>query len=235
MSEQLVPINSLANNTVTTLIALANNIVNTMATTMVTANGSANGALTNGNGYISGIFGSSVLVTGLLRGGNVAASANLVIGSNTFVNSSILTVGNTTVNSTMNATSISSQVGAFTNASFQYLPQSNVSFANCTISETDTVTSGTATVNVDSWTISTFRTAEYLIQVVDNAANNFQSSKLIVTHNGVTPIWDEYSILTTNTTIATFAAVANSTTVSLQATPVSTNTTIRTVRTTLKA
>ena len=43
MAEQLNPINGLGNNTVTTLVALANAIVNTMATTMVTANGRRTG------------------------------------------------------------------------------------------------------------------------------------------------------------------------------------------------
>src|SRR6185369_13334501 len=142
----------------TTLVALANAIVNTMATTMVTANGSANGALTNGNGYVSGIFGSSILVTGFLRGGNVATSANLLIGSNTFVNASSMTVGNSSSNTVLDAISVTSRVGAFTNATFSYLPQSNVSFANCTISEADLVTTGTSAVNIDSWSITQFRT-----------------------------------------------------------------------------
>jgi len=70
---------------------------------------------------------------------------------------------------------------------------------------------------------------------VDNVANNYQTAKILVTHDGVTPLWDEYSVLTTNTNIATFSAVANTTTLSLQVTPSSTNTTIRSVRTTLKA
>lgn len=215
-------------------MALANAIVNTMATTMVTANGSANGALTNGNGYVSGIFGSSVLTTGMLRGGNIQSPADLLVASNAYLNNFSLSFSNgTSNNASMNASTMSVPVANVGNATVKYFTQSNLSFANCNITEIDLTTSGLTAVNLDSWAISIYRSAEYLIQVTDNSANNHQTAKLIITHDGVNALWDEYAVLTTNTTIATFAGVTNSTTVSLQITPGSSNTTIRSTRLTL--
>lgn len=236
MAEQLNPINSLSNNNVTTLVALANTIVNTMATTMVTANGSANGALTNGNGYVSGIFGASILTTGMLRGGSVQTPADLLVSSNTYINGYSLSISNGTSNTaTLNASALVVPMANVVNAEIQYFTQSNLSFANCNITEVDLTTTGVAAVNLDSWAIGSYRSAEYVIQVTDNAANNHQVSKLIVTHDGSNALWDEYALLTTNGTIMTFSGVTNSTTLSIQGTPSSSNTTVRAVRTTINS
>jgi hypothetical protein len=235
MSEQLTPILSLANNSMDTLIALANAIVNTMATTMVTVNAAANGALTNGNGYVSGIFGAAVFAAGFLRGGNVQAAANLVIGSNTYVNSGSFSVGNSSSNSVVNSIAVSAGLGQFTNVVVGYFPQAGLSFANSALTGVDTTTSGLGTVTLDTFPLATTRTAEYIIQVTDNTANNYQSSKFFVTHNGSVPLWTEYALLTTNNVIMTFSAITNATTLILQASPGATNTSIRVLRTSMNA
>ena len=233
MAIQLTPINSLANNTVTTLVALANAIVNAIATVVVTANGSANGSLTIGNGYVSGILGASVIAAGQLQGGNVQSSANLVIASNTFINGGSFSIGNSSANSTMNSINVTVPTINSSNATISYFKQSNVSFANCSLADIELTTTGTGQVTLDSYPLTLYRTAEYLIQVDDNNSVSFQASKFIVTHDGVNPTFTEYGRLTTNTTLASFAAQTNATTLSLTVTPVSTNTTIRVLRTSL--
>lgn len=234
MAEQLIPISTLANNTINTLIALANSLANVIATTTVTANGAANGALTTGNGYVSGIFGASIMTPGLLRGGNIQSSATLPLASNLYItNSGILSVGNSTVNSTMNSINITVPTANHVNAVIQYFPQSNLSWANSNMTEINLQTSGVGTVLLDSFSTSAFRSAEYMIQVKDNSANSYQASKFLVIHDGVTPVHTEYGLLTTNTVIATFASSGNSTVISLNITPTSTNTSIRALRTTM--
>lgn len=218
-----------------TLIALANAIVNLLATDVVTANAAANGSLTVGNGYVSGIFGSSILVAGSIRGGNVQSSANLIISSNVFVNASSLYVGNSIANSSMNSINLTVPTVTVVNASVQYFPQANLTFANASLNETDLVTTGTGQVVLDSFLLTTYRTAEYLVQVTDNNANNHQSSKILVTHAGGSAISTEYAQLVTNTTLATFTASVNATSLILQVTPASTNTTIRTLRISLNS
>jgi len=232
VSEQLNPILTLANNNVNVLIALANAIVNVVATTVVTANGAANGALTTGNGYVSGIFGASVMIGGMLRGGNVQSSATLPLTSNLYItNSGILSVGNSSVNSTMNSINITVPTANHVNATVQYFPQANLTFANVSFSDIELTTTGVGQVTLDTFTVGSYRSAEYLIQVKNNAANGYQVSKLLLIHNGTTPISTEYGLLTTNSTLATFTSSGNSTLITLSVTPASVNTTIRALRT----
>src|SRR4051812_37605658 len=206
-------------------------MVNVIATTVVTANGSANGALTTGNGYVSGIFGASVVAAGMIRGGSVNASANLIVGSNTWVNGGILSVGNTSVNSTMNSINITVQTANFGNASVNYFPQSNLSFANVSIADIELTTSGTGQVVLDYFPLTQFRSAEYVITVKDNTANGYQVSKFLVIHDDGNPVFTEYGLLTTNSALATFTASTNSVAVLLQMTPLSVNTNVKAIRT----
>jgi hypothetical protein len=235
VAESLTPITSLANNSVDTLIALANAIVNVMATTMVTANGASNGAITNGNGYVSGIFGGSILVAGMLRGGSVNSSANLIVGSNTWINTATLYVGNTTVNASMNSINITVATANHTNAVISFFPQSNLTFSNTSLLEVNLTTTGTSSQQLDTFLLANIRSAEYVLQVKDNSANGYQISKFLVIHDGTTPLFTEYGLLTTNSTLATFTATANATNLILSVTPSSTNTSIRALRTSLNS
>ena len=106
------------------------------------------------------------------------------------------------------------------NNSWTYNPTSNGLFT----------TNGSLIQNVDSFPM-TFNAAEYLISVIDNVANNFYASKLLVTHNTSNSFVTEYGSITTNTALGTFSSGANSTAVILRFTPSSTNTTVKFART----
>lgn len=71
---------------------------------------------------------------------------------------------------------------------------------------------------VDSFPIATYRSAEYLIQV-KASTNSYQTSKILLTHDGSTPILTEYAVLTTNGSLGVFTAAANSTAVALNWSP----------------
>lgn len=231
MAEQLSPINGLSNNSINTLVALVNAIVQVLSSDCVTANGSANGGLTIGNAYVSGIFGGSVMVGGQFRGGNVQSSANLVVVSNVSVqNSGALFVG---ANSVVNSTTVAAPTGQFGNATITKLTQNSISFANATIADSELINVAAGSAVLDSFSLTSGRTAEYVIQSVDNAANNFQSEKVLVTHDGINAYSTRYALLVTNNVVATFGASVNSTSLILTATTSSANATVRAVRTSL--
>lgn len=92
-------------------------------------------------------------------------------------------------------------------------------------------TSGTTTQIVDTFVPTAFRTAEYLLSITDNVANNYQASKILILQaKGAIQI-TEYAILVSNTAMGAFSASINTTAAILSFTPVSTNTTIQGVKT----
>ncbi|CAB4131458.1 hypothetical protein UFOVP132_96 [uncultured Caudovirales phage] len=127
---------------------------------------------------------------------------------------------NIVISSPTTAQKTSGQYGLNANNSWTYNPTSNGSFT----------TNGPLIQNVDSFPM-TFNAAEYLISVIDNVANNFYASKLLVTHNTSNSFVTEYGSITTNTALGTFSSGANSTAVILRFTPSSTNTTVKFART----
>lgn len=100
------------------------------------------------------------------------------------------------------------------------------------ISTVNTTTTGLSAQNIDTFSVSEFRTAEYLFSVNDNTANNKHVSKLIVVYDGsVSPLLVEYAVAYSNTSLGYFTTTANSTIVAVQFNPTSSNTTVRGVRT----
>lgn len=90
-----------------------------------------------------------------------------------------------------------------------------------------TTTSGTSTQTIDFFSKTNFG-ADYFIQVIDNAANNYMTTKVIVAHDGSTnPNITEFATILSNSNMGTFSANANSTHVSLIFTPVSGSTTVK--------
>lgn len=97
MSKQLAILDYLGNvDRFSTLFTRVNELVAALNVEIITANNNANGALTSGNGFVNGIFGSSTLVATTIRGGNVQSTANLVLASNLTFQGAKLDFGNTT-------------------------------------------------------------------------------------------------------------------------------------------
>lgn len=92
-------------------------------------------------------------------------------------------------------------------------------------------TTGTSTQNVDSWAIASWRSAQYVISIKDNNANNFQTACTTMLFDGTVSTATVYGVVYSNTYMGTFTAAANATTASLQFTPVSANTTLSVCRT----
>lgn len=221
MSEQLTPINLANNDTFLNLITLANNIVDKLATVVVTANNSANGGVTIGNSYISGIFGASTIVAGSsIRGGSISNNANLVVSSNLSMNSNTVFVhGDTIVNSTV----IVANSIIVNNATIYNFGLSSISMGNVYVSTFSTNTSGTGTQTIDYFSKALYRSAEYLLSYKSTSVNTFTTTKMLLIFNGNNTFSTEYSILTTNASanLGVFSATSNSTSVILQITPTS--------------
>lgn len=108
-----------------------------------------------------------------------------------------------------------------TSGNFIMLPKISNSYT------TDVLTVNAA---IDNFTKTDHLSAEYILHVKDNNANNFYSSKLLVTHDGDASYFTEYAIIISNSSIGSFATSTNTTHVILNFVPTSTNTTVNFLR-----
>jgi hypothetical protein len=94
-----------------------------------------------------------------------------------------------------------------------------------------TATAGTSAQVLDTYIAANFRTAKYLIQVMDLAANNYYATEILVMHDGTNVLVTEYAELVTNSIMGTFNANISAGVVQLFFTPASTSTTVKLFRT----
>jgi hypothetical protein len=93
------------------------------------------------------------------------------------------------------------------------------------------ITTGTSAQNLDSWSLTTYSTAEYVIGVKDNAANGFSATKILVVHDTGNSYITEYGTMNSNGSLGTFSSTTNATHVIVRFTPTSVNTTVKYART----
>ena len=100
------------------------------------------------------------------------------------------------------------------------------------ISSAQLITSTTsANQVVDSFSTSTYRTVKYLVQAT--SSTSYQSSEIMIIHNGTTAFISEYGTVMTNTSLVSFDADVSGGNVRLLVTPTNAVTTINVVRTTI--
>lgn len=154
----------------------------------------------------------------------------VTVNSNTAVGNAVIT-GTFTANVlTISNGSISANISVPTAAqqsNKQYYPNANGTWTYIPISNNITVTSDTSPAVIDYWPIASWNTAEYLVSVIDNNANNFYSAKLIVTHDTGSGYITEYASFLSNSAIGVFSATTNTTAAILNFTPTSSNTTVK--------
>jgi len=182
-------------------------------------------------------FSNTATIAGLANaaGGINTTTANATsinVGANVNLTTSYLNIGNSSVNVVINSTSI--VTGSVTvNSSMIVVGGSNVAtvaaLSGLGISNTITFT-GTSSQVMDSISLSSTRSAEYLISANNNTANAYQVSKILVIHDGTTAYVTEYGTMYTNTSVVSISAGANATHMFINCTPVSTNTTVNFTR-----
>mgnify|MGYP006268072437 CR=1 FL=1 len=157
-------------------------------------------------------------------GGSNAAVGDAAVTGRLISNT--VSVGNASVNvviSTANSTQIANGQ-FFLNANGSWTQVSAPTYTGIT------PTSGNTAQLIDFYDMSSYGAVEYLINAVDNTANNRLTTKIFTAHDTSYAYSTEYAGYVTNTVFGTFAANANSTHVRLYFTPTSTNTTVKFIR-----
>lgn len=97
--------------------------------------------------------------------------------------------------------------------------------AGSVATETVTTTSTSAT-NLSTFAIASFRSGHYQVQISDATGTAYQSTELLVLHNGTTPSISQYGTVVTGSELATFAVDVDSGSLRVRITPASTNSTV---------
>jgi hypothetical protein len=224
------------NATVTANITISQN-ANISGNVVISRNLSISNGATTVN--TSGIYTNGVInATSFRIGNNFVANASytktpyleVLVGTNaTIIDGSSVYIGDSSSSVTIRVpnTTISANGQYFLNANGQWALVTSGS-----VSRGSHTTTGTATQEIDAYSMVSIPAAEYIISVVDNNANNRYMSKILTTHDRGTGYMTEFASVTTNTNIGTFTFIApNVSHVSLNFTPVSSCTTVRFVRT----
>jgi hypothetical protein len=182
------------------------------------------------------IWANNVMVDGILRGGNATISEVLNISSNVAVTGTKISVGTGSTNTQLTTTTLTlanstvtfildKPTAAEISAGDRYLNANGewASLATATLANAET--SGTGAQIIDSWASASYWAAEYTIVTNDNNANNRQTSRMMLMHNG-DALLTEYAVLISNNDMGVYSANVNSGTVRLWFQPVSSNTSV---------
>jgi len=236
------------------------NRTNELADAMTNKTVTVDSNTATGNAAITGTFSANVLFLGNTTVNSTSNSTSIVFGNtvqNTVINTSSITFGNTVQNTVINTSSITfgnTVQNTVVNTSSIFISNST---SNLTISIPTTSqyangkfflnangsftlvealikgnieTSGTTNTEINNYLTNTFASAEYLLAVKDNNANNYQSSKILITHDVDNAYLSEYAIIVSNNYVGSFFANSNTSHVRLYFNPTSTNTTINFTR-----
>lgn len=219
----------------TNTIDFMRNRINELSSAMSTYVITTDSNTATGNAAITGTFTSNNLISNTITVNTGIYNTNILVGNstvNTTITSTSVNISNSTANISLTIPS-NTQIangqyyynanGSWSLITSQYIPLSNNSIN----------TTGTSTQVIDSYQMNSYSTAEYLINVKDNVANNYYTSKILTSHNTANAFSTEYATITTNTYMGVFTSSTNTSHVLLNFTPVSSNTTVKFIRTIL--
>jgi len=83
---------------------------------------------------------------------------------------------------------------------------------------------------VDSWGTGDYRSAKYIIQMTNNANSTYQTSEVMVLHDGSSTYLTEYGIVKSLNTLGSIDSDISSGSVRLKVTPINADTTIKVIR-----
>lgn len=90
-------------------------------------------------------------------------------------------------------------------------------------------TSSTSAQIIDSFSATDYRSGKYLLSLT--SATTYQSTEIMILHDGATALITEYATLSSGSSLGTFVANVDSTTVRLYLTPTNSSTTVKYQRT----
>ena len=237
-------------NNMNTNVANAANVNIGSTFRISTINSSSNGVLANSSSIAVGNSTVNTTITQNSVVSNTVTTYNLIVTGTIFgafsANGNIVPSVNNSflVGTSVNVFAQAYITNVYSNAIYSYSGPvtiaSNVNMAgvmsigNTKFSVTNTFSYTTnAVATVDSFSATTFRSAEYTIQAVDSNTNAYHFTKLLVTHDGVTAYVAEFGVITNLGNIVTFAVDINSGNVRLRGTPTSNTISIKYSRDTM--
>ena len=153
-----------------------------------------------------------------------------VSGANSNFQSGLLYIDTTNnrigINNTTPTSALTVNGVVETNSSFKF-PDGSI------ITAVSNTTTGAILQAVDSFSTSTYRSANYTISIKNNNANGYQVSNILIIHDGTNSYLTEFGAMYTNTNLGSFTTDINAGNVRLLFTPVSTSTTLKIKKTTL--
>ena len=103
----------------------------------------------------------------------------------------------------------------------------SIAFNGVSSISTDTVTTtSTSAANLDTFAIGVYRSAHYQVSISDATGGDYQSTELMVLHDGTTPSLSQYGTVVTDGELVTFAVDIDSGSLRVRITPASTNSTV---------
>lgn len=221
-------VNSAANLAIITNTNISAAFVNVVANTLIYSNSTIAAAVFGGNAVATNTtfnstfynINSNVAVVGASH----TVSGNLNVDSGVlFVDAATNRVGINTLTPTVDVTvngSVSVS-GSLTVAGIQVLANSVV------------LSSSSQTV-IDTFPIATYRSGKYLISITDDTTPaSFQTSEILLMHDGTTSYLTEYAVVRTGSNLGTFASDISGSNNRLLFTPTVANSTIKFSRTLL--
>ena len=204
------------------------NRTNELADAMTNKTVTVDSNTATGNAAITGTFSANVLFLGNTTVNSTSNSTSITFGNtvqNTVVNTSSIFISNSTSNLTISIPTTSQ----YANGKFFLNANGSFTLVEALI-KGNIETSGTTNTEINNYLTNTFASAEYLLAVKDNNANNYQSSKILITHDVDNAYLSEYAIIVSNNYVGSFFANSNTSHVRLYFNPTSTNTTINFTR-----
>lgn len=231
--------------TTLTAATLRGGTVNASANLAITSNVNFNAAYVNvvANTYI---YSNSSIAAAIFQGNSTATNTTFnstyyFVNSNAALSGTSHTItGNVSIDSgTLFVDALNNRVGVGTSApSNTFTVNGSISLSGAVVSPysvgvSNTIsTNSTSQVAIDTFAVATYRSAKYTLSITDNVnAATYQSSEVLVMHDGTNAYLTEYAVLRSNSTVGTLSADVSGGNVRLLFTPVTSNTTVNYVRT----
>ena len=192
------------------------------STTLTTASFSVGGG---SNGYVQ--FYDSTTTSKLNSNSNLTFTSNntlTLLGTLNVTTSNATTANVTTLNGvtanvvTLNSNSVVSNTANVVTLNSNSVVSNTHQYAYNTVTTGTFAIANTSTVTIDSFPTATFRSGEYTIQIVDGGTN-YHVTKILVLHDGTTPLTTEYGTIYNNISLGVFSADINAGSVRIRLTP----------------
>jgi len=195
--------------------------------------------------YIKDMIANTITVGNNSVYGNATFYANISVTNSATFSNTISVTGNATFSNTISVTgnaTFSNTISVTGNASFSNATVSsnlnslgilNLNNTATLIANSYTFNNSTATANVDLFLASTYRSAEYTIQLIDSslATPAYEITKIFVTHDASQAYMTEYGQIYNTQLLGTFTSGINGGNFFLQLTPTTANVVCKFTRT----